>query len=245
MLRHFFTKKIALSAAVLFGGIAGSLFIIGSPAKQIEGVTVAAASSTNPQLGFTVSPLPNLTNEFTDQALSKLVAQNQANAQDATNIKTVPNASEVEKIVSDIIDSETAKEKPDVSKVHQSTDDSREMQIAYLVAINTIIENSIVETATTSEGTSIDTYFSSVGSQFQITTEILQSMNVPPSWADIQAKLIAFYTAQADIYNSLGSGSDDPLRFMIALQRAPSQTQEAFNVLRDEIDQRIKDQKLG
>ncbi|KKT90344.1 MAG: hypothetical protein UW92_C0040G0009 [Candidatus Jorgensenbacteria bacterium GW2011_GWA2_45_13] len=238
-----FTKKRVVASTIILVGIFVSFLIIGGPVKQTEGVTISSTSSTNPQLGFTVNPLPNLTNEFTDQALSKLVAQNQGNIDKKAT--TVPNASDVEKIVSDIIDSEVAKETPDISKVRQSTDDSKEMQIAYLFALNSIIQDSVLRTPNDSANTSLDTFFISAGDQFQQSADILEAMNIPPSWADIHAKFIAFYTAQANIYKSLGAGSDDPLRFMIALRRVPAQTENAFNVLTDEINKRIKDQKLS
>ena len=238
-----FTKKRVVASTIILVGIFVSFLIIGGPAKQTEGVTISSASSTNPQLGFTVNPLPNLTNEFTDQALSKLVAQNQGNIDKKAT--TVPNASDVEKIVSDIIDSEVAKETPDISKVRQSTDDSKEMQIAYLFALNSIIQDSVLRTPNDSANASLDTFFISAGDQFRQSADILEAMNIPPSWADIHAKFIAFYTAQANIYKSLGAGSDDPLRFMIALRRVPAQTENAFNVLTDEINKRIKDQKLN
>lgn len=241
-IKKTFTKRRSLALGVLLVGIIASLAIANNSPKEQKGLTVASATSTDPQLDFTVAPLPNLTNEFTDQALSKLVSQNQLNAKD---IQTLPNTADVEKIVNDIIDGEVAKETPDPSKVRRSTDDSKEMQIAYLMAISDIVQRSAIDTTTIDQGSELNTFFTLVGTRFQTTTDVLESMNVPPSWADIHAKLIAFYTAQADIYRSLGSGSNDPLRFIIALQRAPTQTENAFGVIKNEIDQRIKDQKLG
>lgn len=244
-MRSFLSKRNLLAIIIVASGVAASFLVLRTPAKPaVEGIVVASATSTNPQLDFTLEPLSNLTDEFTDRALSNLIDKNQNNTSDQKNITTLPSSADVEKIVGDIIDRETAKEQPDVSKVHRSDDDSKEMQIAYLVVIDTIIQESAKKTPTAAQMSSLDTYFSSIGDAFRSTADLLEAMNVPPSWVDIHAKLIAFYAVQAEIYHSLGAGPNDPLRFMIALRRAPAHTEQAFSALKDEIDQRMKEQKL-
>lgn len=242
------TKKTVAVFGILLAGVLGAIYIVGATDLSSRYLVKVAPSdaAANPQLNFTIQPLPNLTNEFTDQALAKLMAENKAASGNAANAKTLPSAADTEQIVNTMIDAQLAKEKPDVSQVHQSKDDSKEMQIAYLIAINQIIQSSAGDpTSAPDSSTPVAVYFQTVGNNFQNTADLLKVMNVPPSWADIHAQLIAFYTTQADIYSSLAAGPNDPLRFMIALERVPSQTEQNFNPIRDAIDRRMKDQKLG
>jgi len=247
-MKNFFTKKKLIALGVLVAGVLGAVYIVGATdlsGRYLVRVAGSNASSTNPQLDFTVNPLPNLTNEFTDQALAKLMTENQNNSGNVADAQTLPSEADTDQIVGNIIDTELANEKPDISQVHQSTDDSKEMRIAYLIAIDQIIQQSTGDASSTPDNsTPVDVYFQTVGNGFQSTADLLKAMNVPPSWADIQAQLIAFYTAQADIYTSLGAGANDPLRFMIALERMPNEAEQNFTPIMDAINQRIKDQNL-
>lgn len=246
MTKKFLNRKRIVAAGVLVAGVLGAVYIVGATdlsSRYLVKVAGSTSTSTNPQLDFTINPLPNLTNEFTDQALAKLMTENQNAGGNAADAQTLPNAADTQQIVDNIINTELAKETPDVSQVHQSSDDSKEMQIAYVIAINQIVQQSTGDASSTPDGsTPVDVYFQTVGNRFQSTADLLAAMNVPPSWADIHAELIAFYTAQADIYASLGAGQNDPLRFMIALERVPNETQQSFAPIMDAINQRIKAQ---
>ena len=195
------------------------------------------------------NPLPNLTAEFTAKSLKKLMSEkNNVVAQeknDASQAKTLPDKNTVEKIVGDIIDKELVSETIDPKTISVAKDDSKQMQVVYLLVIQEIIkdvsEKNNVEDVTK---TPITTYFGNMGNNFKNTTDILAVMNVPQSWIDIHADLLGYFTAQKNVYLSLSKADQDPLRFMIAIQRIADESEKKFDDIRIKIDKRIKEQKI-
>ncbi len=238
------------SFLILLCALLVSFFIVRGGEKQKPDYLFEVVKNTPDTQSINIkNPLPNLTAEFTAESLKTLMSEkNNVIAQEAKNAslaKTLPDKNAVEKIVGDIIDKELISETIDPKTISVAKDDSKQMQVVYLLVIQEIIkdvsEKNSAEDITTMP---IATYFGNMGNNFKNTTDILMAMNVPSSWVDIHADLIGYFASQKNVYLSLSKADQDPLRFMIAIQRIADESEKKFDDIRIKIDARIKEQKI-
>ncbi len=242
-------KKI-FSLLIVVCAIITSFFIVrGGQEKKPDYLFQVVKNTAETPSTHIKNPLPNLTTEFTTESLKTLMSEkNNVAAQeknDASQAKTLPDKNAVEKIVGDIIDKELESETIDPKTISVAKDDSKQMQVVYLLVIQEIIKN-VSEKNSTEDVTKmpIAAYFGNIGNNFKNTVDILKIMNVPPSWVDIHASLLGFFTSQKNVYLSLSQADQDPLRFMIAIQRIADESEKKFDDIRIKIDKRVKEQKI-
>ncbi|MGC9610759.1 MAG: hypothetical protein ABSE68_00860 [Minisyncoccia bacterium] len=246
-------KKIILSALIVLSAGALSGYLVLSPADPAPKDTVVAdanavANSIDSSLNFTIKPLENLTNKFTDQALSDFMSKNgDAVKSGNTKIaKALPDPNDIQTIISNLIDEQNKKVVVTDSDILVNNDDSKEMQRFYLVFVNSLIQNSFNSSSSDySEGLSATQYFSRTASQLKNAADVITLVKVPPSWKDIHKQIISFFRSQENVFESLAAGEDDPLRFMIASNQILTQeVDKSFNVIKNSVNKRIKDEGL-
>jgi len=242
--------KKTFSFLIIASAVTASFFIVHSgQEKKPDYLFQVVEDNTKTPPTNTKNPLPNLTAEFTTESLKKLISEkNNVIAQeknDASQAKTLPDKNTVEKIVGDIIDKELISETIDPKTISIAKDNSKQMQVVYLLVIQEIIKD-VSEKNAAEDITKIPlaTYFGNMGNNFKNTTNILMAMNVPSSWVDIHADILGYFTAQKNVYLSLSKADQDPLRFMIAIQRIADESEKKFDDIRIKIDKRIKEQKI-
>lgn len=242
--------KKTFSLIIIASAVTASFIIVsGGQEKKPDYLFEVVKNTPDASATDIENPLPDLTAEFTVESLKTLMSEkNNILAQEtknATLAKTLPDKDAVEKIVGDIIDKELTSETIDPATISVTKDNSKQMQVVYLLAIQEIIkdisEKNNAEDVTT---VPIATYFGNVGNNFKNTTDILMAMNVPPSWVDIHADLIGYFTSQKNVYLSLSKADQDPLRFMIAIQRIADESEKKFDDIRIKIDARVREQKI-
>ncbi|MEW6616973.1 MAG: hypothetical protein AB1333_00970 [Patescibacteria group bacterium] len=240
--------KKTFSLLIIIGALVISFFIVREEKKPdyLFQVVENGQLGTSTLKNLNTFNLPNLTNELTNQSIQKLIEENEKRGtKTIETAKTIPNKEETQKIIDEIIDNELKSEFVDPQTIQTLKDDSKETQEVYLLVINNIINGvSINTTQETTKSTQISEYFSKTASAFASAEEVLRVMNVPRSWVDIHAKLIGFFAAQKNIYSSLALASQDPLRFMIAIQRIGNESEGRFEAIKTDIKERIKSEGL-
>ncbi len=243
-------KKI-FSLLIIAVGIVGAFLVVklgGEPSYDYLFEVVPNESSLKESVSK-LPELPNLTSEFTNQSLQKLIAKEGNVVARETNyvenVQTLPDKTDVQKIVDEIIEKEFSQEKIDVNSIPRTQNESRETQVVYLLVIKQIVSDiSEKNNLENIEGIPISKYFENIAKNYNNTVDILRAMNVPNPWADIHAKLLGFFLSQKNIYTSLSLADQDPLRFMIAIQRVAEDSEGRFDAIRIEIEKRMKEQKI-
>ncbi|MFH1192935.1 MAG: hypothetical protein V1656_01295 [Candidatus Jorgensenbacteria bacterium] len=244
-------RRILLSAAILGASLSVGAYLVltATPGKNTAGAPgfdVSAAGALSQNLNF-ARALPNLTNEFADRALERLIAQNETlkkGGEAAQTPKLLPEKTDVAAIVSKIIDDELAAEAIKESDLKVNTSNSKETQLVYLLFINQVLETQGGKMPDLA-GRSLTAYFAGTAAKLDETAEILKAVNVPPSWLTIHRDLVAFFLKQRNIYRSLGAADADPLRYMIATTRLlPAEAEKEFQKIQEMIGKKITDEKL-
>lgn len=246
-------KKIIFSVLVVAFALAFSGYLVFSPVKPPNPLGPAggdaAVSGTDASLDFLISPLNNLTNQFTDQALQKLMDKNAQLAGDSKtlkNIQTLPDKQSVDQIISSVVDTQTKESDPSTISVQVNNDDSKDIQRIYLIFINSVIQDNFDQiNGLDATSFSLTQYFSEVAGRLKNVSDILSAVKVPPSWVDIHKQLITFFLREENIYQSLAAAENDPLRYMIASNQLLSkQTENTWGAIKDSINKRIKNEGL-
>lgn len=243
-------KKIITSALIiLFAGTLSGYLIFGSLGPALNDVAKidanAVADSISSSLDFTIKPLDNLTDQFTNQALSEFVSKNSSNAKIS---KALPEPDDVQEIISNIIDEQTKKISVNDSDILVNSDNSKETQKYYLIFVDGLIKNNlsaIPDDEFILSNSSIASYFSGTAVQFGKIADILTALRVPPSWKDIHKQLISFFLGQENVFQSLATADNDPLRFLIASNQVLTQeADKSFTELKNLINKKIQDEGL-
>jgi hypothetical protein len=246
-------RRALLSAFILAASLGVSSYLVFSPPGGRGGE--AAGADTVDQTGVTSSQnldfvrLPsNLTQEFTDRAVEKLVTENatlkESGITDPKDFSLLPGEADVSSIVSNIIDSELASEEVKESDLAVNKLDTKEIQIAYLIFINQMLETEGGEMPDVTSSP-LTSYFADTAAKLDEVVEILKAVSVPPSWLSIHRDLVAFFTRERNIFRSLGAADTDPLRFMIASTRlVPEDAEREFQKIQTAINQKIIDEGL-
>ncbi|MBI2278760.1 MAG: hypothetical protein HYU81_01710 [Candidatus Brennerbacteria bacterium] len=239
-------RRALLAAAILAASIGVSAYFVASSAPN----TPPAFSGSLTPIVAHADPAPeasNLTQEFTRQAVEKLITDNEPLKAEGAALEAyavIPDAPDVAVIVSELIDRELTTEQLKTSDLLTHESNSKEIQLAYLFFINEILETQGGEMPALGAG-SLATYFTDTAAKLHETAEILKAVKTPSSWLPLHRDLVAFFLRQGNIYRSLGAANTDPLRFMIAATRLlPAETEREFQKLQATIDQKIKDEKL-
>jgi hypothetical protein len=248
-------KKIITSAFIILFAVALSSYLIfspeSSPSKDIASVDVSAvADSIDSSLSFTIKPLENLTDQFTDQALSSFVSKN-SNAVGNGEIsfsKSLPEADDVQEIISNIIDEQIKSMSVSDSDILINSNNSKETQQFYLIFVDGLIKNNlsaIPKDESILDNSSIASYFSGAAIQFGKIADILSALKVPLSWKDIHKQIFSLFLGLEKVIRSFATADNDPLRFLIASNQVLTQeADESFNKLKILIDKKIKDEGL-
>lgn len=246
-------KRKIISLCILLSGVVVS-FLILNPWSQTQKeknaeTIIVAEDAINPQLDFFIQPLANLTDEFTNKSLEKLVKDNEGKIsqgiKDPKQLTLLPKENDVEKIVNDIIDGDFDNEKVDESKIVTNSDNSKWKQIAYLLVIDRILkENAAIIQSESVDKRTITEYFGRIANHFSDTEELLLGVVVPSSWTQIHKELVEYIIKQKNIYTALSTGDEDPLRFMIAIKRIPQISESEFQEIQIQINNKMREQKL-
>lgn len=247
-------KRKIISLCILLSGVVVSFIIINSGSQTQKGKNtepiITAKGTVNPQLDFFIQPLPNLTDEFANKSLEKLVKDNEGKIsqgiKDPKQLTLLPKKNDVEKIISDLIDNEFYSEKVSQSEIYINTNNSKELQSVYILFVNYLLKKNEGEIASIqgSEGKTFQERFALTANRFGKTAEMLKEISVPPSWIDIHMQLIEFFIRQKNIYSSLSYAEQDPLRFIIAIRRISGDSEDEFAIIKNQIEKRIKEEKL-
>ncbi|MFH1161708.1 MAG: hypothetical protein V1696_00285 [Candidatus Jorgensenbacteria bacterium] len=245
-------RRALFSVAILGISLAASVYLVlaTAPGKNMGGTPgfgAPAAGALSQNLNF-VRALPNLTNEFTDQALERLIAQNEtlkAGGETAQTPKLLPEKADVAAIVSKIIDTELATEAIKESDLNVNASDSKDTQLAYLLFIDRILEAQSDKFPDLASSPSLTAFFGDTAAALDHTAELLKAVNVPSSWLTVHRDLVAFFLRQRNIYRSLGAADVDPLRYLIAATRLlPAEADREFQEIQTAINKKITDEKL-
>jgi hypothetical protein len=188
--------------------------------------------------------LPNLTTQFTNDSLNAVISQNQGETvKGSGEVKTLPDKNDVEKIISEIIDKNTSAEIIDISKIRVNEKNTKEVQLAYLLFIDYLLKDP--KDFPKPSDDSVPEFFRISYEGFKKKVDLLSVIYVPPSWVNIHQKILQFLTDQKNIYFSLASGSNDPLRFIIATKQILlSETEQQIEALKVMIRERAYEEKI-
>lgn len=246
-------RRVLLSTLILAVSLGTSAYLVfnspdGNGQAQDMLITQEAAGLIASQNLNFARAVPNLTDEFTERAVEKLIAENEtlkaSGETNSNNFTLLPGKTDVADIVSKLIDSELATEQIKTSELLTNKSNAKEVQLVYLFFVNEILEAQGKEMPDPVNH-SLTAYFSDTAAKLDETAEILKVVKAPPSWLEIHRDLVAFYLQQRNIYRSLGAADTDPLRFMIAATRLlPSETEREFQKIQTKINQKIIDEKL-
>lgn len=246
-------KRKIISALILSFGIITSVIILysaDSADKNNEAPFVVAGETINPRLDFLIQPLPNLTDEFTSKSLEKLVQDNERKIsqgiKDPNQLTLLPKKNDVEKIVGDLIEKDLSAEKIDDSEIIISDNNSKELQITYVLFADYLLKKNgeEVEKIQNLEDKSFQERSSLTANQLIKTAEMFKLINVPPSWIDVHKQLVGFFIKQGNIYKSLSAADYDPLRFLVAIKRIAGETENDFATIKNSIQKKIREEKL-
>ncbi len=248
-------KKKILSFAVLILSLSVSGYLMFAPTGKNgeDGNFVVKIASggqdkkPDPSLVFQANQLENLTLDFANKTFSNAISNNlyQGNGQPSI---LPPDSSDVEKTISQIIDQEYSTEVVKDSDVTVGTDDSKNAQRIYVLYVNQVMSNLPSFSSgpqNSQDQNSLQSLFSASAQNLNTTIALLEEIKVPPSWVKIHKDLLSLLIHQKNIFESLSKANDDPIRFMIALyQASPSEFDKAFQEVKAEINQKIKDEAL-
>jgi len=210
-------------------------------------------SQTNksPGLNFAPQVLSNLTAQFADEALQNLIQANQnlvdQGIKDVSQTKLTPDKTDVEKVISQIIEDEASSEKINPAELFVSNDNSKPAQAIYLFMVDQIIKNKMADISVLdpNAASSLTDYFSQVATNFSDAVELLKALSVPSNWLQIHTQIIEFFARERNIYRSLAAAEEDPIRFLIATYKIlPLEAEKEFSQIREQINQKMKDEKL-
>lgn len=206
-------------------------------------------------LRFSLTPLSNLTDQFIDKTLEKLMAENQnintANGllKDANKAKVLPDLADVEQIISSLIDKKMVTEKIDLKEIIVGTDYGEGGDLLYFILVQELIKNELKEISAIELDTtkSITDYFAKIAIHFEGTVNLLKNMKVPASFKDLHIQLAEFFLKQRNIFESLALAKADPLNFYIAAYRLlPLEAEkELKDIMNRMVDLLIKNEKTG
>ncbi len=236
---------ITLSGFLMFAPLSG-------PEKPKNALIAAGNASDltqiNPSLDFTIQSLNNLTGQFTDQALKDLISKNQtiAKTKDLTKAKFVPDPKDVDQIISRIIDDQSKEVVIGDNNIQINDDNSKNIQKLYLVFIDGVMRENLSSLSLQNvDSLSLSQYFAGTANQLKKVADILTVVRVPPAWVSIHKQLIAYFTVQENIFQSLAAAENDPLRFMIASNQVLSnEINSGFDAIKSQINKKIKDEGL-
>lgn len=248
--RHI-RRRILVSTLILVAAFAISVYVVSSNTAENPRLATAPAEETftsSQNLNFVRIAPPNLTEQFTNEAVEQLVTQNETlqarGITEPESLLFLPGETDVARIISDIIDSELATEEVRISDLLVNKSDSKATQLAYILFINRLLE-ARAESFSEPSLLSLPDYFERTALELERIAEMLQVVNAPPSWLEIHRDLVTFFLRQRNIYRSLGAADGDPLRFLIAATRLlPEESGKEFDVIREKIDQKIIDEEL-
>ncbi len=216
-----------------------------SPAAAGDG---SDAVQITPSLDFTTQSLDNLTGQFTDQALKDLISKNQtvAKTKDLSKATVIPDPQDISQIISKIIDDQSKEVTISDKDIQVNDDNSKDIQKLYLVFIDGVMRDNLSSlTLQNLDSTSLSQYFAGTANQLKRVADILTVVRVPPAWVSIHKQLIAYFTTQENIFQSLAAAENDPLRFMIASNQILSnEINSGFDAIKSQINQKIKDEGL-
>jgi hypothetical protein len=248
--------RLYLSFLIVLIAVTFSGFLIFAPppdTQKSKNALVSAESGSdmaqiNPSLDFTARSLDNLTGQFTDQALKELIAKNQgiAKTKDPSKARVIPDPKDVDQIISKIIDDQSKEVVIGDKDIQINDDNSKDIQKLYLVFIDGVMRDSLSPlTLQNLDNTSLSQYFASTANQLKKVADILTVVKVPPAWISIHKQLIAYFTVQENVFQSLAAAENDPLRFMIASNQVLSnEISSGFDIIKSQINKKIKDEGL-
>jgi large-conductance mechanosensitive channel len=245
---------LLISIIILGSAIFVSINLINEKpsANQMQMVSIINSENNNQNLSFYRQQLPNLTTEFTQSSLKKLIEDNQKaivkGVKNPSAFKILPDANDVNKVISEIIDKDLSSEKINISELNINSSNSKETQLAYLAFIDYLLNDlkkANEKNLLNAINQPLPEYFNAIASEIENTVEILKIINVPPSWLEIHKEIIEVLLKQKNIFNSLATAKEDPLRFMIASQRVLiTNLEQEFTKIKNNIEQKAKDEKL-
>jgi hypothetical protein len=255
-------SRQALAFCIIIGSVLWSFYLIFGQVKEKEDLSkkplfqIEVNSSENAiaqeSFNFRRNPLPNLTNEFTDTALKKVIADNEnlkaAGAKKPSDYYLLPPKRDIDNIISKLIEKELAAENVSEKELLINEEDSKEVQLTYLLVLEHLFEKMKEEINLpdpNNSNFSLLQHFAETASKFELLAEILKSIKVPPTWLQIHRDLVQFFLRQKNIFQSLAAAEEDPLRFLIATYRIlPMKIEKDFEKIQVRINQKIKDEKL-
>lgn len=244
-------KKIT-SAFIIFLSILISIFVISKtpsqqnkkePSREGEGFSY---QKTSPTLTFEAEPLENLTlklaNNLTKKALEKNFYQDVLERPAIVNPK---DKLTIQETVNKIIDEEFNTPVVKKSDIIIGDDNSPQVQRLYVLYLNQVISDIPTFTETTDENPSLENYFLTAASNLETAIQLLKIVHVPPSWVPIHYKILTLLIHQRNIFIALTKNIDDPMRFLSALYEIKNDPfSKGLDIIRKEIEQKIKDEKL-
>lgn len=203
------------------------------------------SKNIKPLLTFEDKALENLTLKFANNlaktALEKNFYQDQLNRpaiinpQDPSPIKET-----IDKIIEEEFNTSPVKE----SDILVNDNNSPEIQKIYLLYLNQIIVD-IPSFGKIEENGDLKEIFLGAANNLEKAIQLLKIVHVPPSWVDIHYKVLTLLYHQRNIFIALSKNIDDPVRFLVALYQIKQDPFETgLKILRKEIEQKIKNEKL-
>lgn len=240
-------KKNKVLAVIIF--LAGALvsFLILQSGKEKESdylFQIEGDSFTNPAFNFIKTNQKNLTEEFTNKSIEKLVEENTPIVEGETGgkIKTLPNEKSISEVIDSIIEEELSSEKISEEDIRINEDDSKNIQISYIFFINSLLKKTGEQIRIKGEeNISVSEQFTFISNEFADAFEILKLVKTPPSWKDIHIEILSFLLRQRNIYASLAAGESDPLRYMIAIKRVSEGADRKFEEINRDIAKKMEE----
>lgn len=249
-------RKTIWSIIILGTAIAWSSYLILKPAPAGNSPVVQIApnnpsgKTASQNLNFVSQSLANLTDEFTSKSLQKLIKDNEKLITQEINgsatAKLLPEKTDVDKLISEIINNEAESETVKPEEILVNKDNSKEMQILYVLFVDQTIRTVLQDDGDTfTADKPLTEVFSKTASKFDNAVEILKSVQVPAPWVDIHRQILETLLKEKNIFLSLAAADTDPLRFFIAAYKIlPSELEKEFTKIQAQIDEKIKDEKL-
>jgi len=250
------TKKI-LSFAIILIALIWSGSLIFSPVSKSSQSSedssqkqlVVTQSSTDPTLLFQSIPLENLTLKFADNIFQKAVQNKFYQSDNNPNLKIIPpNQKDLENSISQIVDNELSQPLIATSDVIIGKDNSKEAQIVYFLYLNEVLQHIPTYTSSSNDiaNQSLNEIFAQSAQNFDMAINLLKIVHVPPAWVNIHYKILNLLAIQRNLFIDLTKSDNDPVRFMTALYAIQKDPFEAgLEIIQKEIEQKIKDEKLG
>jgi len=256
---NFKNNKRILSLIILVFSFALSVFIAlkdyknenVSATKNDNNFTVISKTNqkekTNKTLEFESVPFKNLTLKFADN-IGKDALQNNFYQDTKNNPSFIPNNKDayIAQKISDLFEEDLKIPLVEKSDIKVGADNSTGTQMLYLLYLDSVISNiPSFGSENQDKDFEISEVFASAAEKFESAINLLKIVYVPPSWVKVHYKILTLLTYQRNIFISLSKGSDDPLRFMLSLKQIQkNEFEEGLKIIRKEIEQKLKDEKL-